>query len=666
MDCNQDVGVRKLRLQSLDIGSCLPEGDSFCTQRVPNSFCSIKKNECFCKFGYYSVQEDEGITCKTLLTNHKCQLDRDCSYVRNSICHPGAGACICPSGTIYVPQEHACRVYIKQYSSGFCGKCRNYHGICYQIEEDWRILDSSTLLSNRYNRRLPYGCKCPHNTITVDMNSLWENISSVNPFQRSDSNQVIQVSSDSDLSVHSEMQLTMPSVEVCWSTSKCIVIKSIWCCVCQDGYLPVYQSYLHYHDCVPICNQCPPVNKFLYQEDCACQETVWQNDFNTFPKTNDNIKSNLFYFSYAEENFTICYNASLKHQIKSSFFVNNNMIQTAVFMSNHLNSAYPHENCLLNEYNEEGAGCKTYNLLKHDILSYCASVQYHQSPRQFVLKTFIIVLTQMAVDFLSQYKVQYSISLTSTWSKENTSINSAEIKIMDSLHRDQKNSEIYYDLGENLKFGIQDPVDDQKLLQTVLYTGKPTHLFINFYHHNKSYKYLGIDQCSMSELLPDTRPHETIIVQRNCLLHPPGYRRQIKFNSNQRLTYGNFKMSPNYYLSVSSIERLSKYSSTVNSFDSTSNVMKTKGKDSSEYYANVIEFQINCIFRVCQQNRWCTWPSFCSDFTRRMSNEPLHLHILSTLKFPGTIQLLLRHFPKLNLQIPTASQTQCVSDSLPT
>ncbi|XP_018653380.1 hypothetical protein Smp_131340 [Schistosoma mansoni] len=71
--CNQGIGMKKLRLQSLDIEFCLPIGDSFCTELVPNSFCSIEKNECFCKYGHYSIQEDDGIICKT------CKLN--CSYI---------------------------------------------------------------------------------------------------------------------------------------------------------------------------------------------------------------------------------------------------------------------------------------------------------------------------------------------------------------------------------------------------------------------------------------------------------------------------------------------------------------------------------------------------------------------------------------------------------
>lgn len=44
-----------------------------------------------------------------VLTSLICHVDKDCVHVRNSICHPGAGFCACPGGTVYVAQEHACR-----------------------------------------------------------------------------------------------------------------------------------------------------------------------------------------------------------------------------------------------------------------------------------------------------------------------------------------------------------------------------------------------------------------------------------------------------------------------------------------------------------------------------------------------------------------------------
>ncbi|CAH8863701.1 unnamed protein product [Trichobilharzia szidati] len=93
--------------------------------------CSIEKNECFCKPGYVSIQESYGITCKTLLTNLKCQVDSDCVHVINSACHPGAGYCACPGGTIYVPQDHACRQSAENNQNQFCSKCRQVNGVCY-------------------------------------------------------------------------------------------------------------------------------------------------------------------------------------------------------------------------------------------------------------------------------------------------------------------------------------------------------------------------------------------------------------------------------------------------------------------------------------------------------------------------------------------------------
>ncbi|KER28234.1 hypothetical protein X801_00085, partial [Opisthorchis viverrini] len=90
---------------------CLPEGDSYCRDRVPNSICLPEKNECFCKLGYVAIQEDHGISCKTLLTGLKCKVDADCVHFSHSACHPGAGYCYCPAGTRLVLQEHACRTF---------------------------------------------------------------------------------------------------------------------------------------------------------------------------------------------------------------------------------------------------------------------------------------------------------------------------------------------------------------------------------------------------------------------------------------------------------------------------------------------------------------------------------------------------------------------------
>ncbi|KAL5967640.1 hypothetical protein TSMEX_004609 [Taenia solium] len=45
-------------------GPCVEEGDVYCSRRVPNSFCSVTKNECFCQPAFVAIQEEYGITCK--------------------------------------------------------------------------------------------------------------------------------------------------------------------------------------------------------------------------------------------------------------------------------------------------------------------------------------------------------------------------------------------------------------------------------------------------------------------------------------------------------------------------------------------------------------------------------------------------------------------------
>ncbi|KAF8571862.1 hypothetical protein P879_01653, partial [Paragonimus westermani] len=92
-------------------GPCALVGDAYCTQRVSNSMCSKLLNECYCKPGFVAIQEEHNVTCKTLLTDLKCQTDKDCVHFENSVCHPGAGFCTCPGETILAVQEYACREF---------------------------------------------------------------------------------------------------------------------------------------------------------------------------------------------------------------------------------------------------------------------------------------------------------------------------------------------------------------------------------------------------------------------------------------------------------------------------------------------------------------------------------------------------------------------------
>ncbi|THD28934.1 hypothetical protein D915_000222 [Fasciola hepatica] len=275
-----------LRLRNLDIGPCLHEGDSFCTRRVANSMCSTEKNECFCKPGYVSIQESYGITCKTLLTNLKCQVDADCVHIFNSACHPGAGLCACPSGTIYVAQDHACQQMAEYESNIFCNKCRQVNGMCYKRDktsaESPTILHSQTNSDDTYHaawyqthrsiRSLllgyPYGCLCPYNTAmplaTPRRTWITNETHKKLPVRQADELDRLE-----DLPQWSFCKAIFVNVgEYCNNIdvlcrakfSHCIQNEDgsnrrgqsspfVFTCTCAPGYVPVYQNHLGYYEC---------------------------------------------------------------------------------------------------------------------------------------------------------------------------------------------------------------------------------------------------------------------------------------------------------------------------------------------------------------------------------------------------------------------------------
>ncbi|OON23660.1 hypothetical protein X801_00425 [Opisthorchis viverrini] len=136
-------------------GACAAYDAEFCSRHVENSVCNKVKNECFCRKDFVAIRESGRVTCKTLLTDLKCRVDRDCVHVNRSSCHPGAGYCSCPGNTIYVPQLHACRNRLDYSRDVVCKACQQKRGICFlhekydQPEEDVR-----------YNQNR-IGCVCP-------------------------------------------------------------------------------------------------------------------------------------------------------------------------------------------------------------------------------------------------------------------------------------------------------------------------------------------------------------------------------------------------------------------------------------------------------------------------------------------------------------------------
>ncbi|KAM7534297.1 hypothetical protein Aperf_G00000114347 [Anoplocephala perfoliata] len=95
-------------------GPCVEEGDAYCIRRVPNSFCSVTKNECFCQPAFVAIQEEYGITCKP------------------------------------------CHLAEKQSNNSFCEKCSQINGICFYAE--------STDNTNNKIAAPKFGCSCPYVT----------------------------------------------------------------------------------------------------------------------------------------------------------------------------------------------------------------------------------------------------------------------------------------------------------------------------------------------------------------------------------------------------------------------------------------------------------------------------------------------------------------------
>ncbi|CAH8561758.1 unnamed protein product [Schistosoma curassoni] len=153
--------------QSLNLGSCIKnDGDLFCQMYRRNSFCSIQHDECFCLPGYVSIYEmnNSWYTCKPLLTDLYCRIDSDCSYIHGSICHPGVGACVCPSGYEFVFQHFSC-FDIGEECNHINKVCLSQKAICLENSINIRQTQSTT------NRNVNI-CVCHEGMIPVYQKNL--------------------------------------------------------------------------------------------------------------------------------------------------------------------------------------------------------------------------------------------------------------------------------------------------------------------------------------------------------------------------------------------------------------------------------------------------------------------------------------------------------------
>ncbi|CAH8865023.1 unnamed protein product [Trichobilharzia szidati] len=421
-------------------------------------------------------------------------------------------------------------------------------------------------------------------------------------------------------------------------------------CLCQAGYLPVYQNYLDYYECIPICKQCYPMERFSPRMNCTCPEIIWSDDYHRIYKTNDSNEDNLLNISYTQQNLTVCFNPLFRHRMRLDFFHNDTM-NMVIFLSNHFKSSYPHDGCVLHKF-EQGVWCKTFNLLSFDFLSPCAFIQYNKTSRQFIFKSFINMFVRQPFD-LSTKKVQYSISFTSKLNEENVLNNFTEIKLINH----QNPGHIFQDLDENLKFRIEDSV----------YKGKPVNLYVNYYHQNTSYKYLSVDQCSLSTLSSDIKSQKIMIfVQRNYLVHSSDNVTGIKFTSDQLLTYGSFKFSLSEYLQNKGDRSMLRNTSSLSGLKSPSPEEIQDYLYSMKNYTTISGLQINCIFRVCQRYEWCTWSPMINDFTKLTPHSTYHLHKSEDNIYPEIYILTKTVHLKIfwNSSLPSSTFAQTKSTNL--
>ncbi|CAH8510042.1 unnamed protein product [Schistosoma turkestanicum] len=256
--------------QSLNLGSCLLNGgDVFCQKYRRHSFCSIKHDECFCLPGYVSVYEmqDSWYTCKLLLTDLYCRIDSDCSFIHGSICHPGVGACVCPSGYEFVFQHFSCLPRVIDNSNPFCKACQKHDGVC--VLKNTRKQDST--FNDYYQNNLQ--CACPRrsnrsvikkdsyfdicNPIPVDIGEECDHVNKVCFSQRA---MCLQNPVNIFPKLHQTQLTTNQYSNIC---------------VCHEGMIPVYQNNLDYFECFieetdPTITQCQP----CYQSHARCYQLL--------------------------------------------------------------------------------------------------------------------------------------------------------------------------------------------------------------------------------------------------------------------------------------------------------------------------------------------------------------------------------------------------------
>nr|CAH8852898.1 unnamed protein product [Trichobilharzia regenti] len=225
--------------RSLNLGSCtLNGGDVYCQQYRRDSFCSLLQDECFCLPGYVSVNEmdDSWYTCKPLITDLYCRMDLECAHISGSICHPGVGACVCPSGYEFVLQQFACLPRINDNRNSLCTACQRSGGICVMNKTDYPM--------NNYQSELQ--CACPRRRMS---NKMERSSFDICHLTSADIGEECNVQGRRCLSQNAICVQTTTVQQSVDNRLQLMRNKTVNICQCFDGMIPVYQKNLDYFEC---------------------------------------------------------------------------------------------------------------------------------------------------------------------------------------------------------------------------------------------------------------------------------------------------------------------------------------------------------------------------------------------------------------------------------
>ncbi|OON21280.1 hypothetical protein X801_02821, partial [Opisthorchis viverrini] len=373
----------------LHLGDCNRKPVEYCNSLVENSMCNPQKNECFCKHGFVAIQEEEKVVCRTLLTELYCRVDSDCVHVDGSVCHPGAGKCVCPSGKIYVPQLHGCRQRFETKMDQSCEKCLLKQGTCFLYDLKDQPVNSKH--TSNVDQSLAVGCVCPQSVIKHGS----ENLTLLVPTDGGlCGSQLVDIGEECDAVNHTckaQMAMCLPA------RRDRRLANFSGRCSCPE--ITVALSAGHNQDIVnPECAGCHAVEGVCYDmnddgigDGCRCpvdrahSSTVDSDSQPYESPTKHHQQSSLsspctrkqVFSSCTEESLTVCY---VPHnddqQINLSNQLQANQCSVHLVANTDLEPQLPDKTCQLVVRNGDPVQLQQWNLLDRLIARYCIQMNF--------------------------------------------------------------------------------------------------------------------------------------------------------------------------------------------------------------------------------------------------------------------------------------------------